>query len=220
MGIKAYPPMNPFAAIPDLLRGRSPRYRHLALWVVVLGGAYGAVMGSFGSPGGGNRWVQAAYSAAKVPVLLGLSYGLTLPAFFVTSTLAGLRADFGRAVRATLAAPAGMAVVLASVAPFTGLWYASTADYGLAVLFNGAMFAVAVTAAGVVLRRAYRGLIDADPRHRVMLVAWLAAYAFTAVQMAWVLRPFIGSPGRTTFFRPDAWGNAYLKVGEMVWRAL
>ena len=35
--------------------------------------------------------------------------------------------------------------------------------------------------------------------------------------MAWVLRPFVGSAGRTTFFRPEAWGNAYVRVGELVW---
>jgi len=36
---------------------------------------------------------------------------------------------------------------------------------------------------------------------------------FVAIQLAWVLRPFIGDPSRpTTFFRETAWGNAYVKI--------
>jgi hypothetical protein len=40
-------------------------------------------------------------------------------------------------------------------------------------------------------------------------------YAFVGIQMGWVLRPFIGQPGvPTTFFRPGAWGNAYVELWE------
>jgi hypothetical protein len=50
-----------------------------------------------------------------------------------------------------------------------------------------------------------------------MLRGWLALYAFVGVQMGWVLRPFIGQIGEpTTFFRSEAWGNAYVKVLELV----
>ncbi len=202
--------MTPGAPLRGLLGGRPQRLPVLLAWIVAGGGGYGAVMGLYGGP------LQAVYSAVKVPLLLGVSFALTLPAFAVTGTLAGLRDDLGRAVRATAAAPAATAVVLASLAPFTALWYASDRDYGSAILFNGGLFAAAVIAAGVVLRRAYRDLIAGDRRHRFMLVAWLVGYAFIAVQMAWVLRPFVGGPGETTFFRHAAWGNAYVQVGEMI----
>ena len=59
------------------------------------------------------------------------------------NSLLGLRSDFGRAVRSLVAAQAGLAIVLASLAPFTLVWYASSARYSEALLFNGAMFAVA-----------------------------------------------------------------------------
>ncbi len=206
--------MTPGVPLRGLLGGRPQRWPVVLIWIAAGGGGYGAVMGLFGGP------LQAVYSAVKVPLLLAVSFGLTLPAFAVVSTLAGLRDDLGRSVRATAAAQAGMAVVLASVAPFTALWYASDRDYGSAILFNGGLFAVAVAAAGVVLRRAYRDLIATDPRHRFMLAAWLVGYAFIAVQMAWVLRPFVGGPGETTFFRHGAWGNAYVQVGEVIWHRL
>jgi hypothetical protein len=37
------------------------------------------------------------------------------------------------------------------------------------------------------------------------------------IQMGWLLRPFVGDPrSPTRFFREDTWGNAYVKVVEMV----
>jgi hypothetical protein len=79
------------------------------------------------------------------------------------------------------------------------------------------MFAVASLTAQAILRRHYRPLIVRDPRHRRLLRGWLALYAFVGIQMGWVLRPFIGEMDLPTrFFREDTWGNAYLKVLEMI----
>ena len=68
----------------------------------------------------------------------------------------------------------------------------------------------------------FPALIAKNPRHRVMLWMWLFVYCFVAIQMAWVLRPFIGQPGISpSFFRKEAWGNAYVAVLETlleVWR--
>ena len=36
-----------------------------------------------------------------------------------------------------------------------------------------------------------------------------------------LLRPFIGNPDTPThFFRQGAWGNAYVKLGEILWRLI
>ena len=215
--------------LDDLLRGRpwvtqaghTPRtLAWLAAQVLLFGFVYGAVMGTFGGLFG-ERTLQVLYSAAKVPLLLLVTFGLGLPSFFVLNTLYGLRDDFGEAVRALLAAQAGMTLILASLAPFTALWYASSADYPSATLFNGLMFAAATFSAQWLLQRYYRPLVERQPRHRRLLVAWLAIYAFVAVQMAWVLRPFIGDPTRPVqFFREEAWGNAYVVVAELIWKMI
>ena len=131
----------------------------------------------------------------------------------MVNTVAGLRADFGDALRGVVAAQACLAVVLASLSPITVLFYLSTADYSLAVFFNGVMFAVASLSAQIVMRRYYGPLIRRTPRHRPMLFAWLLLYVFVGIQMAWVLRPFIGDPNApVAFFRTDAWGNAYVVI--------
>jgi len=185
--------------------------------LIILGGAlYGGVMGSFGGEGA-VHWPQIFYSAVKVPMLLGVSFGLALPSFFIMNSLFGVRDDFRLVLRAVCAAQAGLAITLSSLCPFAALWYASCTDYQWAILFNGLMFAGATVTGQVLLRRGYRQFINRNPRHRTLMQSWTIVYAFIAIQMAWVLRPFVGGPSEaTTFFRTGAWGNAYVVVGNLI----
>src|SRR4051794_18597345 len=70
----------------------------LLLTVAVFGVLYGATMGTFGGLRG-DRPLQVLYSAVKVPLLLLVTFGLSLPSFFVLNTILGVRADFGRVLR-------------------------------------------------------------------------------------------------------------------------
>jgi hypothetical protein len=210
------------AAIHAARAGRrpTPRLSTLITLLCIAGFCYGLVMGSFGGFVG-DRLLQVLYSALKMPLLLVVTFGLTLPSFFVLNTLLGLRRDFAEAVRALVGAQAVLAIVLASLAPYTAVWYLSDPVYHHATLFNAAMFAVASFAAQLPLRRAYRTLIQRDRRHRLMLRMWVVLYAFVGIQMGWVLRPFIGNPELPVrFFREDTWGNAYLIVWELIWKTL
>jgi hypothetical protein len=207
--------------LDDLLRGRGyeegrPSRRRLLVIATAGGLFYGAVMGSYGlSP------LQALYSALKVPLLVGVSTLVCLPNFYTVNSVLGLRDDFPLAMRAILTAQGTVAVVLASLAPVTAFLYASVSDYGMAVAANGVIFLVAALAGQVTLSRRYRPLIEANPRHRVGRAAWLTLYIFVAIQMAWVLRPFIGDPSLPTrFVRSGAWGNAYVEVAQLVWSLL
>lgn len=212
--------------VDDLLRGQgqtlAPRRAGGGLLpligiIVLFGGVYGVVMGTFG----GLRPEQMLYSAIKVPLLLGITFALSVPSFFVVATILGLRDDFLDSVRALVATQAVLAVVLAGFAPFTAVWYASSAVYDAAKLFNLFMFAAASITAQFVLRRFARPLLERDPRHGMLLIGWLVMYSFVGVQMGWVLRPFIGKPGaETTFFRDGAWSNAYVEVGVTAWRVI
>ena len=212
-----------FHRADDLLRGRTSadddrraQLPYLLALVAAFGLFYGAVMGTFGGVRG-ERALQLLYSGLKVPLLLLVTFALSLPSFFVLNTLLGVRNDFARALRALVATQAVLTIVLASLAPFTALWYASTAAYRPAILFNAAMFAVASFAAQGLLRRWYAPLVARNPRHRLLLRTWIVIYAFVGVQMAWVLRPFVGDPNQPTrFFRQGAWGNAYVEVARMV----
>lgn len=197
------------------------RLRGLIATTFLFGIAYGAVMGAYAglSP---DRWQQMLYSAIKVPLLILVSFALSVPSFYVFHALLGLSRDFPAALRGLAATQSAMAIILASLAPLTALWYVSVADYNAAITFNGLMFATASLSAQILLRRHYAPLIAANPRHRWMLVVWLLVYIFVAIQFAWVMRPFIGDPDQPPqFFRRDVLSdNAYVVVLRLAWRFL
>lgn len=221
--------MNAWALrIDGLLRGedaanRQPTGRTFAEWTAILvfaGLGYGAVMGAFGGFTG-ERLAQVLYSALKVPFLLAVTFGVSLPSFFVLNTLLGVRDDFRQVLAALVATQAALTLVLLTLAPFTALWYASAGNYDHALLFNGLMFAVASFTAQWVLRRRYQPIMRRNRRHRGLLRVWLVIYVFVGIQMAWVLRPFVGHPDLPVqFFRREAWGNAYEFIALMIWRNL
>jgi hypothetical protein len=216
--------------IDDVLRGRVENWsgaeKRIAIFRIVsmmllCGGFYGAVMGSFSQSWGEVRGLQMLYSATKVPLLLLVTFAISLPSFFVANTLLGLRTDFGQAIRAVMAAQAALTIVLAGLAPLTLFVYASGMDYDQALAFNALIFAVASFSVQILLWRLYRPLIRKDSRHRLMIMIWVVIYGFVGIQMGWVLRPFIGTLDQpTTFFREGAWGNAYLVVFELAKRLL
>lgn len=191
--------------------------KHLILQVVFFGAVYGAVMGTYGVSF--ERSPQILFAALKVPLLLLVSGGLTIPCFFVLYTLWGLRADFTQVLRALMATQAALAIILASLSPFTVLWYLSMPSqnsYEPAVLFNSAMFAVASLTAQSLLRHHMRPLLQRDRRHGVMLRGWIVLYGFIGIQWGWLLRPFIGDPeSPVAFFRSGALGNAYVVLWHM-----
>jgi hypothetical protein len=221
-------PLGLFRLADDVLRGESTALRPgrtsrlspsaaFALMIVGFGMFYGGVMGTFGGLAGYRLW-QLLFSAVKVPFLIVTTFALSLPSFYVVNTLLGLRDDFRRVVRALMTTQAGLTVILTSLSPLTAFWYVSGSAYQAAILFNGAMFAVASLGAQWMLRREYLPLIRKDAKHRWMLRTWIFIYVFVGIQMAWVLRPFVGNPlAPVEFFREDSWSNAYEVVLNMIW---
>jgi hypothetical protein len=184
--------------------------------ILLFGCLYGAVMGTFGGIWG-DRLLQVLFSAIKVPILLLVTFALSLPSFFIFNTLYGLREDFPQALRALLASQAGLTILLASLAPFTLLWNVSASGHQATVLFNALLFGIAAAGGQILLHRSYRELLERDSRHRILLRFWGVMYAFVGIQMGWILRPFIGDPDRpVTFFREDTWGNAYVILFQLL----
>jgi hypothetical protein len=197
------------------------RFAELCAYVVAYGMLYGIVMGTFGGVLTPERWWQMLFSALKVPLLLLLSFALCVPSFYVFCSLLGLQRDFPQALAAIVAAQGCLAVALASLAPLVFVVYASTDDYNIAVLYHGAPFLVASLAGHRALVRGYRPLIARNPRHRIAAVLWLLAYVFVAIQLAWNLRPFVGSPRLPVeFFRSDSFTNAYVALWRLAAPAL
>ena len=214
-----------FETTDDFLRGHglfqvdhkpAGRLKWLFALVFVYGAGYGMVMGCFSGLAVG-RYHQLLYIGLKVPILLLVTFILCLPSFFVINTLAGLREDFSEALSAVVSTQACVATVLAGLAPLTGFFYVCSNSYDAAILFNGLMFGIATLSAQRIVRRYYSPLIQRNKTHRAMLFIWLLLYVFVGIQMAWVLRPFVGDPNApVVFFRTEAWGNAYVVIIRLI----
>ena len=184
--------------------------------LIIFGIFYGAVMGSFGGVWGQRLW-QLVISGVKVPLFIICSFIISLPGYFVISTLFGLRSDFKYTIQALLSTLAGLTIILSSFAPLTILWYVSISSYRLAILFNFLMFGSASFCALLIQKKLFQPLINRNIRHLWPLRVWFAIYLFVSIQMAWTLRPFVGSPLMIPqFFRQDAWSNAYIILLDII----
>jgi hypothetical protein len=190
--------------------------RHIAMLGLLAAAVYGAFMGSFSLHSPERVWM-VVFSAVKMPLLITATSALCLPAFVVLSSVLGLRRDLPRALAAIIAGQAALTLALASLAPVTRLAYFSGVDHRQAILFNAMMFAAATGVGQVVMFRRYRPLVALDPKHRIMLWLWIGLYIFVGIQMGWMLRPFIGSPGiPVTFLREEPFSNAYLVIVRLI----
>lgn len=168
-----------------------------------------------------ERLLYPVYSALKMPLMIFATSIMCLPGYFALSTVLGLRNDLRAALRAIVSSQAAFAAVLASLAPMTAFIYANGASHRAALLTNGGMFCIATLAAQSILWRRYRPLLTRSSRHAFMLAFWLVSYVFVGIQMGWMLRPFIGTPGvAPSFFRGEPFSNAYVVVWGLVTGAL
>ena len=201
---------------PRLAEQSGETWQRLALVVIVAGAVYGAFMGSFRLVSA-ERLLMVLYAAVKVPILIFGTSLVCLPGFFVLNTVLGLRAEFGRALRAVLAGQAALTVALASLGPITRFVYVNGVEHRWALLINAAMFTVATGIAQLVMLRRYRELVEINPLHRITLWVWVALYAFVGIQMGWMLRPFVGSPDvPVSFLRDEPLSNAYIVVLRLI----
>lgn len=201
------------------------------LTAVVGAAVFGAALGMYA-----QTFQQMAASTLKLPILL---LGATLICFPAFHILQSWRADRPLDLRASVALQsvslASVALVWGSLAPAVIFLVASTQHYRLCQFL-----AVGVGAAGgivglSVLSTGYQALCrietatDDDetkkgPLRRLLsrerpLAAYLFLYACVGGQLAWMLRPFIGSPTMAfqIFRAPDPeTGNFFMMLLRML----
>ena len=196
--------------------GTRPRWWLYPFIVLLAGAIYGGTMGSWNLETS-DRLLLIPYAAIKVPMLILITTAICLPGYFVLSTVIGLRSDFRGALGAIAAGQATVTLALCSLAPVTRFVYFSGIGHAGALLLSAAMFALSTCVGYAVMLRRYRPLLEKSRRHRVMLAAWIAMYVFVGIQMGWMLRPFVGTPGMAvTFVRPEPLSNAYVAVAKII----
>jgi hypothetical protein len=204
--------------LADLERGERLGRHLVRLVLVMTAGAatYGAALGVWH----GGR--QALYAAVKLPLVLVLTSALTLLFNWLVATILGLRLGFAQTAALTFLALATASLPLASLAPVAWFFTLSlpppSTDARLAHNLLYLLHTTQVGGSGLagtaalwhLLRRLRPAPSDAR-RLRAAFAAWVLTYALVGGEVAWSLRPFVGSVYEpTTFLRRDALdGNVY-----------
>lgn len=190
--------------------------------VIAIGAAlYGFTLGLWRAP------LQAGYTAIKFPLLIFLTCGGNAVLNGMLAQLLGSGLSFKQTSLAILMSFAIAAVILAGFSPITlfVLWNAPPLGSTTAVLGHSVMLlthVLVIAFAGVIANRRLlellRKMSGSQTTARAVLFSWLSGNLFLGAQLAWNLRPFIGSPTLAVeFLRDDPLrGNFY----EAVWHAL
>lgn len=201
-----------------VLEGRDLRRWWLRLCLAMVAGAavYGAVLGYWHGPR------LSLYVAVKLPLVLLLTSAMTLLLSWLGAAILGLPLRFGQVAVLTFLALSAASLLLASLAPVALLFTLSAPDptipstlarttHNLLYLLHTAFVGGCGLAGTRALWQAMARL-DAPRRTRAAVyLLWVLAYALVGGEVAWVLRPFVGSVyADVVFLRPDALdGNVY-----------
>src|SRR5678815_4731592 len=198
--------------IPHLLRGEMRTLRTwtdhwnlprllLCVGLIVVGaGCFGAAIGSWRAP------LQALYCAAKLPLILLLT---TLGNGLLNAMLApllGLNLPARQSILAVLVSFSLAAVILGAFSPLLAflVWNlppltsaagSNLSAHSVILLVETAIIAFAGIAANIRLIQLLRVLSGDRFVAGRILCAWLVGNLFLGSQLAWIARPFVGSPG-------------------------
>lgn len=163
-----------------------------------------------------GAWKFALLSALKVPSLFLVTLLVCLPALYVLNVAMGWKLRFAPTVAVLFFATAGTSVMLAVLAPIVVFFTLVTDHYHFMMVLHVLIFGVAGAYGVQTLGVGLNGLrqdSNSKPSRKRLILAWLALYMFVGCQMAWTLRPWVGSPYLREFeaIRPSS-SNFYVNV--------
>ena len=186
--------------------------------IVLGGGVYGWTLGWWRSS------LQSVYTAAKFPLLVFLTCGGNALLNGLLAQVLGLGLSVRQSTLTLLMSFALMATILGAFSPVTLFLLYNTppltahlpASHRVLLTAHVALIAFAGIVANRRLLRLLARLSGDTVRARMILFAWLAGSLLLGSQLAWVLRPFVGSPDLPVqFLRPDPLhGNFFEAVGR------
>ena len=202
----------------EVVEGRNllRHWLRLTAWMIAGSAAYGAVLGMW------HGRELSIYVAVKLPLVLLLTSALTVAFSWTGATLLGLPLKLGQVAVLTFLALSTASLLLASLAPVAGFFTLCAPDptaaarttHNLLYLLHTTFVGACGLAGTVTLWRTMRRVASGRTLWAVYLL-WVAAYALVGGEVAWVLRPFVGSVYEpVVFLREDALsGNVY----EFIW---
>jgi hypothetical protein len=167
-------------------------------------------------------WLMPLLVAVKTPLLFLLTLAVCALALYVLNLAFEIRLHFMPVMTAMAFGLASTGVMLGVFVPITGFFSVVTENYHFMKVLHVITFALA----GLVgVKALYRGLVKLAPGGargvRALLFSWVLLYSLVGGQMAWTLKPFLGTPylPATPPFRVES-GNIYVSffssLGQMV----
>ncbi len=170
--------------------------------------AFGAAVGSW------RGGVQVAFSALKMPLGILGTLALAAPAFYVLAAIFGRPWALRPVFSLVLAAGARFALVLLAMTPV--LWL--TINFGTHYEAIKVIATIAYGLAGLAgLEVLVRGL-EGGAGKRLTLGLFVVVFLLIGAQNAWVLRPYLGTPGITEvkLFTRDREGGLVVQLLQTI----
>ena len=171
---------------------------------------YGIVMGSY------NGFRQAISSGIKVPLLFSLALLVCFPAFFIIQHVLGSKLGFWQMFKVILSGFVMVTLVMVSFAPIVIFFLITGDNYSFLKLLHVAIFGLSGFFGMKTILDALRFSCEKKqvyPKVGVVVFRfWILILAFVGMQLAWNLRPFIGSKGLPFELFRKREGNFYLAV--------
>lgn len=171
---------------------------------------YGLVMGSY------NGWQQCLVTAIKVPCLIFLSLLICFPALYVIQYMIGSKMTVYQMSNTILSGFVVFATITLSFAPIVIFFMITTDNYAFLKLLHVAIF----TFSGIFLvRTIISSLTFSCEKKNIypklgmnVFKIWIIIFAFVSSQLAWNLRPFIGSNDLPFELFRERQSNFYIAV--------
>jgi hypothetical protein len=210
-----------FATVEWLLRDRASffieirdrqalgvKLRDMVVSTAILFSFYGLMMGT------SNSWQQALASAVKLPSLFLITLFVCLPTLYFFNLLFGSQLTFRQTAALIVSALNVTAALSLAFASITLTFWLTVPDYSVFLLLNVGVLALMSWWGLTFLTQGMR-LVHAGywgVRRMRMLLFWMFVYAFVGTQMAWALRPFVGSPDAPFELIRESQGTFYTGV--------
>jgi hypothetical protein len=180
------------------------------LLIILFTFLYGIVMGSY------NGFLQAFVTSIKLPVLVLLSIAICFPAFYVIQFMLGSKMSFYQMSNVILAGFVVFSTIMVSFAPIVIFFMITGNNYAFLKLLHVAIF---VFSGIFSIRTIINGLKFSCEKKNVypklginIFKIWIFIFAFVSMQLAWNLRPFVGSKNLPFELFREKEGNFYLAV--------
>jgi len=164
--------------------------------------------------------LQIIASGIKVPVLFLFTLVVCYPVLYIVNVVMGSRLSFLQTFALIMVAVTLNSVLLSSCATIVLFFTMTGASYDFLKLLHVLIFTFSGIWGMIALWRGLQAMCEESsiyPKHALKIMRlWILIFAFVGTQMAWSLRPFVGSPGMEfSVFRSQE-GNFYKDVWDSV----